>query len=242
MSDAQATYLYPGYSSYNFTPTSENPVWILVHNYTRRDIDKAANGTDFKSVKMKALNSEGERPLEPIALLRYEFDYHPAKYFDVTGHAATLDRGRATGRNPNGLDMFTEGRNIYENDYIKAKDDFRDWWMNLQDPVADGGTEARPDGRAELLRQMTTEGIVACVENLDIPAALEIIENTKAISHLNWPVYRDQLVTMLEARLVNHWHLMSPAQQAKHTQYVPPDGDDENTNSGTNSGTSSGTI
>ena len=242
MSDARATYLYPGYAPYAKTPTADDPIWLVVHNYTRRDINKAANGADFKSAKMRSPDGRGGNPLEPVALLRYEVAYHPAKYYELhTPDAEQADRGSATGRNPNGFDLF-DSTSIYDNDYLKARDDFRDWWMGLQDPVGDSGDAVHRDGRAELLRQMAAEGIVACLDNHDVPAALEIISETRSINHVNWAVYRDQLVKLLEARLVNHWHLMSPEQQAKHTAYDPPDGDDDNTNSGTNSGTSSGTV
>ena len=217
----------PGFN----TPTPDSPQWLAVVGYTKQDIDKAANSNDFLSARLRFWDSETNRyRVADVALLRYEQDYRPAKY-QLVYDAPT---GSATRRNPNSFDLYTT---VYMRSLLPhAKDDFRTWWEGLQDPVEDDDDAAHPSGRAELLRQMSREGIIACIENDDIPAALELIENTKNINHVNWGVYRDQLVPLLEARLVNHWHLMSPKQQAKHTKYVPPKGTDT-TNSGTNSGT-----
>ena len=217
-------------NQYHWIPTSENPVWMLVHNYTQRDLNKSATQNDYKSAKF--VNSSSTTP-EPIALLRYEREYYPAKYkFFAPGsnELARVMRGTANSGNPNGLDLLVDGQ--YTNDYLKIPQDFRDWWMDLQYKVDDSVTEdengtvkINHDGRGTLLSQMSEAGIIDCINNFDIPAALNIINNTKKIDHVSWQVVRDPLIEILEARLVNHWHLMTPKQQAKHTKYIPPEGD-----------------
>ena len=231
MSEARGQY-YIG-TPYTGTPTPEHPVWLLVHNYTQRDIDKSDNQDDFLSAAFKSDLSLDVA--EPVALLRYSFAHHPARYTVISGQALDrLRRGKANSGNPNGMDLLTYPN--YYNDYLLAKDDFRAWWEGLTYKTADSGDASVPDGRASLLSQMVGVGIVGLIERDDIPAALHIIENTTAIKHVSWAIERDILIPMLEARLVNHWHLMTAEQQAKHTQYQPPAGN-EPTNSGTGSGT-----
>ena len=67
--------------TYSGTPTNENPVLLAVIDYTQRDIDKAANGTDFKSAAFKIDSSHisGDK-IRNVALLRYETLYHPSLY------------------------------------------------------------------------------------------------------------------------------------------------------------------
>ena len=234
MSDASAQ-SYIG-RPYGTTPTEENPVWLLVHNYTQRDIDKSGNPVGFLSAAFK--NQLSPDVAQPVALLKYTFEHRPAVSTHISGHALDRTRiGRADGGNPHGMDLLLYPG--YYNDLTKAKDDFRAWWEKLAYPVDDSGDASVPDGRASLLSQMIGVGIVGLIERDDIPAALYIIKNTTEIKHVSWQIERDILIPMLEARLVNHWHLMDAAQQAKHTRYVPPPGD---TNSGTGSGTESGSI
>ena len=214
---------------YTQTPTAENPIWLAVADYNRKDIDKAANGTDFKSAAFRVSTS-----IRPFALLKYTTAYQPTEYLIIGGElsGARYDKGSATKRNPNGFDLLHTGG--LENTMLGVRDDFRDWRINLKYAVEDSGDASVPDGRASLISQMVGVGIMDMIENYDIPAALEVIRNTTAIKHVSWAIERDILIPMLEARLVNHWHLMAPDQQAKHTRYIPPAG--STTGSGTEGG------
>ena len=223
-------------TEYTRIPTTDNPVWLIVHNYTQKDINKSANGDDFLHCKFDV-----NGVTEPAALLKYTFEYHPRRYFWLfhNSDADEINKGSMSGRNPNGLDLI---RGLYTqyNTLTRVKTEFRDWWIGLKEGVAET-SEAHPDGRAELMRQMSREGIINCINNYDVPAAIEIVKNTKNINHVNWQIYRDQLIPLLENSIRNNYHLMDDEQKKKFTPYVPP-ADYEPTNSGTSSGTMHGTF
>ena len=222
-------------SDYNFTPTQERPVWLLVHNYTQKDIDKSSHDGPLFHCKFD-LSQWGT---EPVALLRYNFEYHPQKYYWIFDPADVefIRRGNMNSKNPNGLDLFN--RRAYEgaNTLVKTKEAFRDWWVKLKDNVEESATNTSfHDGRSQLLSQMSAVGIIDCINNDDIPAALYLVKNTKDINHINWQVKRDEIIPILENGLRNHYHLMDDNQKKRFSPYVPP-ADYAPTNSGTMSGT-----
>ena len=217
MADASIDSYYVG-RRYTREVTADDPIWLAVLDYTQRDIDKAANSADFKSAAFRIGSA-----VRHAALLKYTFAHQPPEYLVIGRTDEGYDHGSATRRNPNAFDLIDTGG--LHSDLLNAPQDFRTWWDGLTYGVEDSADASVPDGRASLLSQMAGVGILGLVEQYDIPAALEIIRNTTQIKHVSWAVERDILIPLLEARLVNHWHLMSAEQQAKHTKYVPPSGD-----------------
>ena len=224
--------------NYTHTPTEDNPVWLIVHNYTKKDINKSANQDDFLHCKFD-FPSQGWGT-EPVALLRYNFEYHPEKYFYIYDDLFLnfVRQGSMSGKNPNGLDLLNISP--YKSSLVKTKDVFRDWWTNLKDNV-EKTSNKHPDGRAELIRQMSKEGIIDCINNDDIPAALYLIKSNESINYVNWGDIRDgKLIPLLENGLNNHYHLMDDEQKKRFSPYVPPA--DYTTSTTIGSGTTSGTM
>lgn len=79
----------------------------------------------------------------------------------------------------------------------------KDWVYGLKDQVADSGHAAHRDGRAELLKQMAGEGIFAAADLGDFASAIEIVKTTRNINHVNWAVYKTEIINKLRAGIVN---------------------------------------
>ena len=216
---------------YPHTPTADSPVWLVARDYTKEDIDNCANKSDYMRYSFTFSNGD----VSHYALLRYEKSHHPREYIWLDSKAkvdAVLYGFNGKYRNPNGMDL-KEGDFVGEGSgYVNSYETFRRWWANLSMEVEDDRTAEQreapitsPKGRADLLRQLSSIGVIDAIQMEDIPAALEILkEHSWQINTAGWLSIGPEMVKMLKSTLVGHRHLMDAEQRAEHPAYVPPSG------------------